>query len=114
MKYSEINTTELVHLCKKAGYLIAHRGLGRDTLIGLLKGQVQNEDCAPDPVDDDRELMCYFQQEHPDITFNQLKCADQHYYCPDCPPGRVIYCAVYNIDSEMREEGLIQIGLKSR
>jgi hypothetical protein len=65
-------------------------------------------------VDDDRELMCFLQEEYPDITFNQLKCADQHYYCPDCPPGRVIYCAVYDADPGIRQEALIQIGLKPR
>ena len=108
--YNVLNVTELVQLCRNREFRSAHRGLGRDTLIGLLEGEVDYSKCSPDPVDAERELMCYFQEALPDKVFQQLTCSDQNYYCPDCPPGRVIACAVINIDGGLRKGGLKVIG----
>ena len=108
--YKVLNLSELVQLCRDNAFRSAHRGLGRDTLIGLLEGEVDYKTCSPDPVDAERELMCYFQEKQPDIVFQQLTCSDQNYYCPDCPAGRVISCAVINIDSGLRRGGLKEIG----
>ena len=106
-----LNETEMVQLCRDRGFLGAHRGLGWDTLRGLLKGTVEYGDVERDPVDAERELMLYFQEEMREIMITQLKCGtDQNYFCPKCPPARVVACAVFQIRPDLRREGLYAIG----
>lgn len=100
--YDELNETELVELCHRQGTLVAHRGLGRERLIGLLEGTVQEDDCVPDPVDEDRDLMLFMQRTYPDTILGQLRCGDESYYCPTCPTGRVVVCSVVDCSASLR------------
>lgn len=102
-KLKELNETELVELCKERGLLVAHRGLGRDTLIGLLTGSVSEDEYTPDPIDEERDLMLYMQRAHSSMILGQLRCGDEHYYCPDCPAGRVVICAVVDSSPSLRK-----------
>jgi hypothetical protein len=103
-KYADLNETELIELCRLKGLSIAHRGLGEKTLIGLLDGTVQEEDCTQDPIDEDRDLMLYMQHEYPDQTFGQLHCGDEGYFCPNCPPGRAVACTVVDFEPTLRKD----------
>jgi hypothetical protein len=99
-----INVTELVALAREAGFLSAHRGMGRELLTGILTGEIDPDDVDnPDPLDDERELMLYLQETQPDMILGQLKCKSEHYFCPLCPPARVAMCAVMSIDPGFRE-----------
>jgi hypothetical protein len=60
----------------------------------------------PDPVDEYREMMLYLQESMPDIIKGQLKCSSDHYFCPICPPARVVACALVNFDAGFREQTL--------
>lgn len=111
MNLDNVNLTELVALCRKGPSLLAHRGLGREVLIKLINEEIDPDSLPIDPVDDERELMCFLQVEYPAIIKNQLKCSDQGYFCPDCPPGRVISCASIDMDPGLRQRGLYSIGL---
>jgi hypothetical protein len=98
-----LNVTELIALAKKAGFLSAHRGMGREVLMGFLSGEIDPNDVDhPDPVDEERELMLYLQETQPDMILGQLKCKAEHYFCPLCPPARVAVCAVIGTDEGFR------------
>ncbi|CAB4131727.1 hypothetical protein UFOVP276_105 [uncultured Caudovirales phage] len=99
----DLNVTELIALCRRAGHLSAHRGMGREVLTGLLAGTISPDDVdSLDPIDDERELMLYLQETHPDTVLGQLKCKSEDYFCPLCPPARVVICAVINHDEGFR------------
>ena len=105
--FSHTNITELITLCQRAGILGAHRGIPRNTLIALLRGETTSRAVdMPDPVDEYREMMLYLQESMPDIIKGQLKCSSDHYFCPICPPARVVACALVNFDAGFREQTL--------
>ena len=102
--YENVNVTELVALAREAGFLSAHRGMGRELLTAVLIGEIDPTDVDnPDPIDDERELMLYLQESHPDMILGQLKCKSEHYFCPLCPPARVAMCAVLGFEPGFRE-----------
>lgn len=116
-KHEDLNETELIELCKKLGLLNAHRGWGRDVLVRVLNGDLDEGDQEPDPIDDDRDVMQYMMATYPDSTYSQLRCADESYFCPNCPTGRVVSCAVMELDPSLRrsmqtEMSLAQIRLR--
>lgn len=101
--YDNMNVTELVALGRKAGFLSAHRGMGREILIGVLVGDIDPNDVdSPDPIDEERELMLYLQETHPDAILCQLKCKSEDYFCPLCPPAQVAVCAVIECNEGLR------------
>ena len=102
-KHDDLNETELIELCRMQCLLVAHRGLGRKMLIDLLDGKIQEEDCVPDPIDEDRDFMQYMQRRYPDRTFGQLRCGDEGYFCPNCPTGRVVACTVVDCEPGLRK-----------
>jgi hypothetical protein len=110
--YEDLNETELVELCKQRSILVAHRGLGRKTLEGLLKGSVNPDDCEPDPVDEDRDFMLFTQAHHPEKIRGQLQCRDEDYFCPDCPTGRVVECTIVNMDTSLRRSMVTEMLLE--
>ena len=91
--YNKLNLTELVALARSAGFLQAHRGIGRDGLVGLLEGRAAENEFSADPIDENREAMLMLQEEWADV-FDQLPCAADHYACWDCPAGRAVHCAM--------------------
>lgn len=107
--YAELNETELVELCKQRSILVAHRGLGRKTLEGLLKGTIDPDDCPPDPIDQDRSFMLFTQAYRPEKIRGQLQCREENYFCPTCPTGRVIECTVVNCDKSLRRSMEIEM-----
>ena len=105
--FSHTNITELITLCQHAGILGAHRGIPRKTLIALLRVETTSRAVdMPDPVDNYREMMLYLQESMPDIIKGQLKCGPEYYFCPACPPARVVACALVNFDEGFREQVL--------
>jgi len=103
VKHDELNDTELVELCRQQLIFNAHRGLGRETLLGLLDGTISEEECPPDPIDEDRDFMQYMQSHHGSSILGQLRCGDEGYFCPDCPTGRVVVCTVIDCEPSMRK-----------
>lgn len=102
-KLDELNETELVELCRQQIILVAHRGLGRKTLLGLLDGSIPEDECLPDPLDKDRDFMQFMQRQYSDRILGQLRCGDEGYFCPDCPTGRVVFCTVLDCDPTLRK-----------
>ena len=102
LEYMSLNSTELVAICRRAGYLHAHRGIKREDLIRILEEEVSMDSYEPDPVDEYREAMLHMQERWP-IVKRQLPCAQEFYACWHCPAGRVIYCITENCD-----EGLLE------
>lgn len=109
-----LNETELVRLCKDAGHLSAHRGLGRETLERILAGTIDATEHPSDPIDPDRAVMCYLQEKYPDIIFGQLKCSAEDYACELCPPGRVVGCAVFGCEQGLRQQVIAELELERR
>jgi hypothetical protein len=78
----------------------------------MLTGTIDPEEVPlGDPIDLDREVMCLLQEKYPEIIFGQLRCADEDYYCPSCPAGRVVSCAVVNCSDSMRRSARIEAGI---
>jgi len=111
--YKELNLTELVELARRAGFLRAHRGVGRAGLVGLLEGTADEEDFNPDPIDEDRESMLMLQEEWPDV-FDQLSCSADSYACWLCPAGRVVHCVQNWADDVRAYRDEIKRGIKRR
>lgn len=100
--YNNLNVTELIELARCAGFLTAHRGIGREGLIDLLKGKAELDDFPANQVDDDRESMLMMRDEWP-IILRQLPCASEHFACWDCPDGRVTQCVVLSWADELQK-----------
>lgn len=109
--YPKLNLTELVTLARSAGFLRAHRGIGRDGLKDLLEGRATEDEFNPDPVDEERESMLMLQEEWPDV-FNQLPCSANHYACWDCPAGRAVHCVMNWADEVKAYRDDIKRGIK--
>lgn len=102
-EYDNINDTELVEICMQRGMHNVHRGINRETLIDVLTGKVDDADLARDPYDELRDIMYYMMWKHPHMK-QQLKCANERYYCPACPAGRVSACVMLSMDRTMRKD----------
>jgi len=102
-KYDDVNDTELIELCRQRGILSARHGLSRKTLLKALRGEISDQDLPPDPLDDSRDMMQYMMQAYPDASRQQLRCADEQFFCPECPVGRVVACSVVNIKKDVRK-----------
>ena len=109
--YGDLNETELVELCRDRGLMNPHRGLGRQILEGILKGNLDEEDYPHDPIDDERDLMAYTMFRYPTNIYGQLKCSDEGYFCPKCPTGRVVACMVVDLSAEYRKDLLHEFNL---
>ena len=100
--FSKLNLSELVELCWLNGFVGAHRGQGRELLVGQLRGKHAPGEFPADPVDDERESMMEMKAEWP-IIFDQLGCASEFYACWHCPAARAYICAVEECDPDIRK-----------
>ena len=106
LDYHKLNHTELVEICRRAGFIQAHRGIPRDDLIQLLEGGFSDDYTMHDPINEYRDAMLHMQERWP-VVRSQLSttggCAAEHYACWVCPAARVLYCIAENC-----EEGLLE------
>jgi len=106
---SRVNHTELVEICRKAGFLYTHRGNKREDLLALLEGTLSEDSLAPDVINVYREAMLHMQEIWPTV-FRQLgSCAPEFHACWLCPPARVMYCVVMNCEPDLMKDRGIDI-----
>lgn len=108
LDYSRINHTELVEICKRAGFLNVHRGNPRESLIELLEGVLSEDSLEPDPISPYRDAMLQMQERWP-VVRRQLPCVAEHFACWLCPAGRVVECVVENCDPELLKSRGIEL-----
>lgn len=104
LDYDKLNHTELVEICRRAGFLGIHRGVPREDLILLLEGKEEIADSYErDPVNEYRDAMLHMQELWPVVRRQLGNCAPEHHACWLCPAARVLYCIAENCD-----EGLLE------
>jgi hypothetical protein len=109
--YTSLNKTELIELCRQHGELNANPGMSEEDLISILEGNLDSSDFPEDLLDTDREMMQHLMQHHPDITYSQLKCSSEKYFCPECPVGRVACCTSVECEPSLRTSIRIEMSL---
>ena len=113
LEYKNLNNTELVAICRRAGYVRAHRGLKREELIRLLEGEATEDSFEPDPINEYRDAMLHMQERWP-IVRRQLPCALEFFACWHCPAGRVLYCIAENCDEGLLESHGLPVPLRGK
>lgn len=105
-----INDTELVALCLRdvdlktnmERWSITHRGMSRDTLIGIILGEVSPEEFPDNPVHKWRERIQEFIYENWRHIWSQIGC---NTCCWECTDAKVLECVLENYDGLSEKRG---------
>ena len=89
----DMSTTELVQVCQHLGFAHAARHVDRDTLIGLVLGEVQGD--IADPLDTVRRKTFVFVEGNKRLMVSKMRCS---LHCPTCPHHKVVECYSANHD----------------
>ncbi len=100
-----INNSELINLCLKKEvnfkekiklWEIAYRGLTRDTLIGIIVGEINAEELTGNPVHQKRQDLQMLMHENWRRIWSQIGCSTE---CWECTDVKVLECVLENYES---------------
>lgn len=99
-----INESELMELCLRDVGLktdmerwnVIHRGVPRETLIGIILGEVDPEDLPENPIHSGREKLQLLIYENWRHIWSQIGC---NTCCWECPDAKALECVLENYHS---------------
>ena len=106
--WDAINTTELIDLCLQVKDLktnmerwrVAHRGLPKEVLIGLILETIDSKELLENPVHYGRQGLQTLIYENWRHIWSQISC---NTCCWECPDAKVLECVLENYNNLPRD-----------
>ena len=101
--WEDINDSELITLCMYTYgttikrdtemWLVVHRGVARDDLIAMIRGDLLPQELDIDPIHRKRQKIALFIYENWRYIWSQISC---NTCCWECPDAKVLECFLEN------------------
>lgn len=101
--WNDINDSELISLCMynlgttirkdTEVWLVVHRGVSREDLIGMICGEVDPKSLPVNPIHKKRQKIALFIYENWRYIWSQISC---NTCCWECPDAKVLECYLEN------------------
>ena len=78
---------------EQALWLVLHQGIDRETLIGLIRGEVDPETLPINPIHEGRQKLAMMIREYWRYIWSQLSC---NTCCWECPDAKALECVLEN------------------